>query len=60
MVITCEDAGAVGGSVGEIGACHVPLVATGAAEAAVAAGVRGAAVARDLAAVHTQLLQAGL
>lgn len=60
MIIACEDAGAMGGSVREIGASHVLLVARGAAEAAVAAGVRGAAVARDLAAVHAQLLQAGL
>ena len=60
MIITCEDAGAMAGSVREVGAGHVLLVARGAAEAAVAAGVRGAAVAWDLAAVHAQLLQAGL
>lgn len=42
----------------EVGARHVLLVAGGAAVAAVAAGMLGAAVARNLAAVHAQLLQA--
>jgi len=45
-------------SVREVGAGHVLLVAGGAAVAAVAAGVAWAAVARNLTAVHTQLLQA--
>ena len=48
------------GSICQVSACAVLLVARGAAKAAVAAGVRSAAVARDLATVHAQLLQAGL
>ena len=54
---TCEDKRAMASSVGEVGAGAVLLVAGGAAEAAVAAGVLGAAVARDLTTVHAQRLQ---
>ena len=57
---TGEDAGAMAGSICQVGARAVLLVTRGAAKAAVAAGVRSAAVARDLAAVHAQLLQASL
>ena len=48
------------GGICQVSARAVLLVARGAAKAAVTAGVRSAAVARDLATVHAQLLQAGL
>ena len=47
------------GGICQVSACAVLLVARGAAKAAFSTGVRSAAVARDLAIVHAQLLQAG-
>ncbi len=57
---TGEDLGACFGSISKIGAGGVLLVAGWAAEAAVAAAVLAAAVARDLRAVHPHRLQPSL
>ncbi len=54
---TCEDKRAMAGSIVEVRARAILFIARGAAEAAVAAVVRPAAVARDLTAVHAQRLQ---
>ena len=48
------------GGICQVSARAILLVSRGAAKAAVAAGVRSAAVARDLATVHAQLSQASL
>lgn len=56
-IATCEYVGTSLECIGQVGARHVLLVARGAAEAAVAAGMLCACVARDLIAVHSQRLQ---